>query len=429
MILMKEKIMVVALPLPSTGGGMRALRSINEYTKHFDVHLFLPYGIKRYAQTFSESLSNFIKSRIIISGFSKPSTMIEYLGDTFIGRVLHNLLNPMFILKAKPKLFLRYNYKCVISLHETMDSIYAGYILKEIFNIPAVCMLQLPPFYGSRERLRNIMKSHILWRKYTMISDLVKSLSTIETILEYNVTNSVTERIHNHILQRYDIIMAVSRSIPYEMGGKWIDKVYAFNPGVSLDEEDLKTIESIKSRVKDKDKYMVFGGRPIAAKGLVEALIVLKLISKRFSHIRLVFTGSIDSNSIRKIMYICKKLGIEDKVAFTGFLPRDKRFEIVAKATLMLYPSHVDSFPYAVLEALHLGTPVVAYNIPALEIYYSRSPGVKLVKEWDLETLAVEAINVLEKGIETIEPPKIPSWREIMNMEIDIIKKLIEKFK
>jgi glycosyltransferase involved in cell wall biosynthesis len=108
----------------------------------------------------------------------------------------------------------------------------------------------------------------------------------------------------------------------------------------------------------------------------------------------------------------CKKLDIEDKVVITGFVPREKRFEIVAKARLMLYPSHVDAFPYAVLESLHLGTPVVGYRIPALEIYYSKCPGVELVEEGDVEALTVKAIEVLEKCVKAVEPPKIKSWRD-----------------
>jgi len=91
----------------------------------------------------------------------------------------------------------------------------------------------------------------------------------------------------------------------------------------------------------------------------------------------------------------------------------------------MLYPSHVDAFPYAVLESLYLGTPVVAYRIPAIEIYYGKTPGVELVEEWDLETLAVKTVDLLEKRTETIEPPRIKSWKEIMSEEVGIISELV----
>ena len=62
-------------------------------------------------------------------------------------------------------------------------------------------------------------------------------------------------------------------------------------------------------------------------------------------------------------------------------MSREKRFEIVARARLIIYPSNVDTFPYAVLESPHLGIPVIGYKIPPLEIYYGRQQGVKLVEE------------------------------------------------
>ncbi|MEM4503030.1 MAG: glycosyltransferase family 4 protein [Ignisphaera sp.] len=423
----EEKLLVVASPFPISGGGsLRALRSVNEYSRYFNIHLYLPYGSRRY-QNIGRFLGNLVRSGISIAGLSRLPKIVSHIDRVLSGRVSKVLIDFMYIFIAKPKFFARGKYGCVISLHESIDSVYAGYTLSKLFNTSAICLLQLPPFYGSKERLNNIMRSHILWRKYTISSNLVELLSSIGTIAEYNIINTYMKKIYNHILHRYDVIMAVSRSIPYEMGSEWIIKIYALDPGVSLDDEDLEIISKIKSIAKEKERYIVFGGRPIATKGVIEALIVFGFISRRISDIKLIFTGSINDAVLRKIMHLCKKLGIEDKVLFTGFISRDKRFEIVAKAKLMLYPSHIDAFPYAVLESLYLGTPVVGYDIPALRFYYSGNPGVKLVREWDLEALATEAINILEKGIETIELPKIPSWRDIMNKEVALIRKVIER--
>jgi glycosyltransferase involved in cell wall biosynthesis len=78
------------------------------------------------------------------------------------------------------------------------------------------------------------------------------------------------------------------------------------------------------------------------------------------------------------------------------------------------------------LESLHLGTPVVGYKIPALEIYYGGLPGVELVEEWDLEALTMKAMGILERGIDVVEPPKIKSWEEIMSEEVGLLYKLVE---
>jgi len=209
------------------------------------------------------------------------------------------------------------------------------------------------------------------------------------------------------------------------MGSEWVDKVVLIDPGVSLDKEDLELIKHIKKKVKEKADYVVFGGRPSAIKGLAEALIVFKLVTKYFPGLKLIITGEIPAETLLPAKRTCRKLGIEDKVMSTGFLPREKRFEIVARAKLMLYPSHEDAFPFAPLESLHLGTPVVGYRIPALELYYSQLPSVELVEEWDLEALTMKTIDLLEKRVEIVELPRIKSWEEIMFEEVGFLLKLV----
>jgi glycosyltransferase involved in cell wall biosynthesis len=263
------------------------------------------------------------------------------------------------------------------------------------------------------------LKEVLLWRELIGDVPYEKDVLKIEAVIRSSAEERLSRLRYERVLRRYKLVIGVSRAIAVEMGGEWLDKVTCLDPGVSLNEEDLKIVKSVGRRIREKENYMVFGGRLSVDKGLVEALISLKTIARLYSSTKLIFTGRIAPTTKMRIAKACKKLGIENKVVFTGFVPREKRFEIVAKVRLMLYPSHVDTFPYAVLEALHLGTPVVGYRIPALEIYYGKCPGVELVEEEDIEALTVKAIEILEKSVEDIEPPKIKNWKEMMNEEIE----------
>ena len=49
---------------------------------------------------------------------------------------------------------------------------------------------------------------------------------------------------------------------------------------------------------------------------------------------------------------------------------------------------------------------------------------MELVEEGDVEALTVKAIEILEKGVEAVEPPKIKNWKEVMNEEIEMIRKI-----
>jgi glycosyltransferase involved in cell wall biosynthesis len=56
--------------------------------------------------------------------------------------------------------------------------------------------------------------------------------------------------------------------------------------------------------------------------------------------------------------------GLAERVRFCGLVPRPRAH--LAAADLLLYPVRRDTFPYAVLEALGCGLPVVALDLPGL---------------------------------------------------------------
>jgi glycosyltransferase involved in cell wall biosynthesis len=318
------------------------------------------------------------------TGFSQlPGTI--YKLRSVPGSRIFDLLTPLLIpgigsIHASPG-----SYDAVVVLHEGWDAVDTGYKLAEYFNTPSMVLLQLPPFYGSKERFLNIVKALLLWRELRSDSPVEEALLKAEALIRELPMEYMRKHRYSEALGKYTLIVGVTKATSIEMSGEWINRIISLDPGLSLGHEDLSLMKRVRERVESKENYVVFGGRPGAVKGLTEALIVFKQILRRSNGLKLVVTGKVTEVMSIILRKVCRKLGIVDKVVFTGFTPRVERFEVIAKAKVMLYPSHKDAFPYAVLESLHLGTPVVAYKIPALEINYGRLPGVVLVDEWDLE--------------------------------------------
>ncbi|MEM4650055.1 MAG: glycosyltransferase [Candidatus Bathyarchaeia archaeon] len=425
---MNNNIIVISTPVKVGGGGsLRAFRSIKAYCKKFNTYLFIPHdGYKYFAQIKNKhsDINELIIEGVRIFGYSKLKNFIYKLDHIPKIRVFTRIM-PLAI----PKVFVLFKFaaekiqkpKVVISLHECLDSLYAAVLLSKAFNCKSLALLQLPPFYGSKKRISNILEAYKLWCD-VLLENKTKAYAAF-------FFKKFLDNIHTHnamkLLNKFSRIIAVSKSIPYEMGPEWISKIIALDPGVSLDEEDEHMINLIRNEKHVKKDYVIFGGRPgDAFKGLIEALIVFKTISKENPNLKLICTGNIGKIVLARINKFCHKLKINDKVVFMGFKERFERFKFVAESKLMLYPSHMDAFSYAVLESLCLGTPVVGYKIPALETYYNGLQGVKLVEEGDIETLAIEALNMLKEKCE-VEKPQIRKWKDIMNEEIKHIEELL----
>ncbi|MEM3872266.1 MAG: glycosyltransferase family 4 protein [Nitrososphaeria archaeon] len=223
------------------------------------------------------------------------------------------------------------------------------------------------------------------------------------------------------------MIIAVSKSISIEMGVDWLDKIVSLDPGIALSKEDSDLINKISNRAVEKDNIIVFGGRPSAEKGIIEALIAWKYILKSIGqNYKLIITGNIQPKIMVKLKTLSKSLGIGDNVLFTGFIPKDERLYIVAKARMMIYPSHSDAYPYAVLEAINLSTPVVAYDIPALKVNFGHLSGVNLVKESDVDALVQKSIEIIKGRNIFVEKYRFnKDWDKIMDEETNLIRNLL----
>ncbi|MEM2178860.1 MAG: glycosyltransferase family 4 protein [Candidatus Methanomethylicaceae archaeon] len=419
-------IIVVAAPLPYTGGGgYRALLSIKEYQKRgINPFLILPW----YFQLIDQE-----RIKKDISFLSRE--MINIYGIATLPRVF-SLNLPMkrrlirFVMSQYPSLVkvtvnkkYAHEFQCVISMHENLDAITTSLKVGEMFSLKRIVLLQLPPFYENEERIKSINYINRLWIKLIKPNFLLKDL---RMSLHEKVERKVVKNI-KYLLNSFDKILAVSRSIPTEMGEDWIHKVYSLDPGVALSQDDIQMIDEISKKIHKKEKIVIFGGKPTPEKGIIEALVAWKNILKSVDQdYKLIVTGDIRSDLLTRLKWFCHKLNIENNVLFTGFISRKERLSFVAKAKMMLYPSHIDSFPYAVYEALHLNTPVVAYNIPALKVYYDGLEGVFLVKELDIKALIQKSIDTIKNKKIYVEKPFFTrSWNEIMDEEINIIKSCI----
>src|SRR3990170_585372 len=91
---------------------------------------------------------------------------------------------------------------------------------------------------------------------------------------------------------------------------------------------------------------------------------------------------------------LVRALGIERNLTVLGRVSRSELYRTIRRSKMLLYPSYVDGFSLTVLESLCLGVPVVAYNIDALELIWSRRDGVFRGPVGDTRALAELAATI-----------------------------------
>jgi glycosyltransferase involved in cell wall biosynthesis len=140
----------------------------------------------------------------------------------------------------------------------------------------------------------------------------------------------------------------------------------------------------------------VAASRLVALKGALELPRIHRRIRDE-TGLRLVVTGRFSDESTRRAFgRVTEREGLKlgEDIVLAGFLPKEKYYETLARARVLVYPSHSDSFSLAILESLAVGTPVVAYDIPGPRSVYGGLPAVRFVREFDRRAMAEEAVRL-----------------------------------
>jgi len=127
-----------------------------------------------------------------------------------------------------------------------------------------------------------------------------------------------------------------------------------------------------------KDIDIVYLASISKHKGVLDVLEVVRVVKESIPSIKAVIIGRLKEDLRKRIVASIKSYGLEDNVELLGYVDEHKKFELLSRSKVMIYPSYMDTFAISVLEALTMGTPVVAYSIPAIMINYKTKAVIKV---------------------------------------------------
>lgn len=139
-----------------------------------------------------------------------------------------------------------------------------------------------------------------------------------------------------------------------------------------------------------------FLGRIVPSKGIFDLVKVWKEVcsknSNRASTLLVIGAGQIDV-----LTEAAKRENITENIMCVGYVSEEKKFELLKRSKLFLFPSLTEGWGIAVAEAMTCGLPVVAYNLPVYgEVFKDK---IITVPMGDVSAMVQKVIYLLDNPI------------------------------
>mgnify|MGYP001564314852 CR=1 FL=1 len=145
-----------------------------------------------------------------------------------------------------------------------------------------------------------------------------------------------------------------------------------FKSGVYHPLKDKKEIGKITKKYKIGDSYIIYIGTIQPRKNLARLIEAFARVARNVGDLNLVIVGKTTGVGrqgwmFEDILSLPKKLEIEDRVIFTGFVPDEDLNFLLNGAEAFILPSLYEGFGIPVVDSMAAGVPVVISNIASLK--------------------------------------------------------------
>lgn len=210
---------------------------------------------------------------------------------------------------------------------------------------------------------------------------MVQWLFAQQKATEYGLPFHLVERVglasHRHLV-------AVSEDLAAELRRR--------NPRaqVSVIQNGLPD-EAFLARSRPRRNILYLGRLEVSQKGIDLLIQAFECIADYTDRALIIAGSGPDEARIRTLV---NSLGVSNRVFFVGHVAPSERFDLLASAEVVAMPSRYETFGMVAAEALAVGTPVVAFDIPCLRSILSPMSGI-LVPAFDTDAFAAALVRVL----------------------------------
>lgn len=184
---------------------------------------------------------------------------------------------------------------------------------------------------------------------------------------------------------------------------------------------------------KEKRKTVMFLGILSKDKGIEDALRCFSLLDKK-GDFKFWVVGKAETDTyFKKIKKLTEKLGLKGKVRFWGYVNQEKKFELLARAHLLINSSIREGWGLVNIEANVMATPVIAYESAGLVDSVKDGVSGILVKRGSPKALFDKVLNVLkdEKKYNSLQEGAISwsknfNWEKSRKISLNLLKEIVD---
>jgi glycosyltransferase involved in cell wall biosynthesis len=170
-------------------------------------------------------------------------------------------------------------------------------------------------------------------------------------------------------------------------------------------------------------------GRLYARKGLFTLIESMSLVTRKFKSAKFIIAGKGLSNEMKKLVSYATKLGVKDNIVFTGYFPDKKLPKLYQAADVFAFSTFYENLPFAVLEALSTGLPVVTTRVGGIPEMVEDGKNGFLVEPFNSRELADRILYYLEHPVVASEMALLS--RKTVEKQFDwrlIVKKVVKVY-
>lgn len=197
---------------------------------------------------------------------------------------------------------------------------------------------------------------------------------------DVRVRDAVSRRLTAYTLRRADRIVTVSdelRQQAVNLYGARSDRVRTIWNGCNTERFRVRSRDEARATCglpPGPARFVVYVGRVVQAKGLVELMQAFASLCSRHSDLKLAIVG--DGVFMPQLRELVASSGVGERVLLPGAMEPAQVADWMNAADLLCLPSHSEGYPNVLVEALACGTPVVATDVGGVREIVDETNGI-----------------------------------------------------